>query len=374
MPDMPYSLLRNPDGHFLNGDLTLSAHTGDDGMWTRQGPKLRSAIGDHCLLLSDERPDGLFELRNDQGTAIHNEALFALQSGPAQLPSRHLAELTTTGLTVLHGIMDADAISRFKQQAAENRLHKHPEETPHDGHFWMMQGLSWSVEVARACTHPVALWLLQEYISTKDIHFCHQPVITTLKPARELLGTFPEGGWHSDYPYHPGVFADEIWPDNPVFGAQYNVCIDSFETGNAGTQYVPGSHLRCKPPPLEFNLGGTQMGEGQHKDVRQLLAPAGAALIYDARTWHRACHELNESGKDRIALLNAVAPAWVLPMLDKGPVGASYLASDIPALLSQRQRDDVNRLCNSPPMVAPNDMPVLSERTSQRLPRTWRKP
>ena len=35
--------------------------------------------------------------------------------------------------------------------------------------------------------------------------------------------------------------------------------------------------------------------------VEQVVAPAGAAFIYDARLWHRACPELNESTADRFA-------------------------------------------------------------------------
>jgi ectoine hydroxylase-related dioxygenase (phytanoyl-CoA dioxygenase family) len=104
------------------------------------------------------------------------------------------------------------------------------------------------------------------------------------------------------------------------------------------------------------------MGEGLHKDVKQMIAPAGAALIYDARTWHRACDELNISGQDRVGLLNAVAPTWVLPMMDKRSISDRYLASDAQQALTQRERNDIIRLCHGPIADAPVGMPVLSTR------------
>ncbi len=289
-------------------------------------------------------------------------------AGPTKLPSAHLAELRQNGYTILENILGAAAIERLRKQIADNRKAKHADEADRDGHFWMMDGLAWAPDFVKASVHPLALWLLRTYMSTDDIHFCHQPIITTLRPADALKGTFPEAGWHSDYPYHPGVFPDDHWPESPVFGVQYNVCLDEFRADNAATQFVPGSHRLCKGPPVEFNRGGTRMGEGIHKDVSQFYAPAGAGLIYDARTWHRACHELNVSGKDRIAFLNAVAPAWVRPMIDKTPVGDRYATSEVPGQLTEREREDVERLCNSPTLATPEGMPKLLERRRRRSP------
>ena len=57
------------------------------------------------------------------------------------------------------------------------------------------------------------------------------------------------------------------------------------------------------------------MGEGNHARVVQMEAAEGAAILYDARLWHRQCAELNTSGHDRIALLSALTPGWVPPMI-----------------------------------------------------------
>jgi len=287
---------------------------------------------------------------------------FVLESGPAKLPSYYLEELRQQGYTIMEGMLDPVALQRLKAGADEKRARDHAEEPPTDGFFWMTDGLLWSPEVCRAITNPIALWVIQQYLSTDDIHLCHQPVITTVKPADELLGTFPELGWHSDYPYHPGVFPDDHFPEDPAFGVQFNFCIDDFRADNAGTQFVPGSHALCRRPPPEFNEGGTRMGEGVHKDVQQFQVPAGSALIYDSRTWHRACYELNVSGHDRKAILNAVTPNWVLPMMDKTDMRDRYHGSEMPSLLTDRERQDVERLCNRATQPTPEGMPLLSER------------
>jgi ectoine hydroxylase-related dioxygenase (phytanoyl-CoA dioxygenase family) len=271
-------------------------------------------------------------------------------------------------MVVVEGVMSTDAIASFKAKLADHRARDHADESQYDGQFWIMDSLAWSSEVAKAVAHAGVLALCREYMNTRDIHFCHQPIITTLKPARAWLGTHPEGGWHSDYPYHPGVFPDDVWPQVPPYGVQFNICVDPFTPSTGATQFVPGSHRQCTSPPSEFNSGGTTPGEGAFAAVRQFEAPAGAAIIYDSRTWHRACHELNTSGKDRVAVLNAVAPSWVFPMIDKRPVQAMYEKSSVPGELDERQAREIERLCHTPTMAVPTDAPRLAERrpTSRR--------
>ena len=359
-----YYLCRNTEGELISGRdgaVCLSSVANDECLWRMVGQRLHCAVGDLSLALT--------ALNLEQKTCEVSEVSGALvlQQGPSRLPSELLAELQSQGFTILDNVMDAEAVAQFKERAAATRASNHADETPGDGFFWMMDGLSWSPELCRAVTHPVALWMMQQYLSTEDIHTCHQPVITTAKPADSLLGTYPEGGWHSDYPYHPGVFPNDYWPETTHFGVQFNICINAFEADNAATQFVPGSHILGKGPSNEFNEGGTRMGEGIHQDVRQYIAPAGAALIYDSRTWHRACYELNVCGKDRIAILNAVTPAWVRPMIDKEPVKQLYVDSDIPDALTERERRDIKRLFNSSLLPTPEGMPQLSDRAAKRI-------
>lgn len=278
----------------------------------------------------------------------------------------HLVELEAEGVTVVPDVIDEDSIAALKEKVAAYRREQYPDDAPFDGELRFHSALRFSGEVARAVTHPLALSVLRQYLGTDDIHFGHQPAIIVLKPAKETRGTFPPSGWHSDYPYHPGVFPDEAWPASPPLGAQFNICLDPFTAETGATQYVPGSHREGRWPPAALNESGTRMGEGVHSAVRQLTAPAGSALIYDARTWHRACPELNVSGRDRLAILNAVSPAWVRPMMDKSWLTAEF--SDVPYLdaLDERERRELDRLCHRDTQPTPEGMPRLQERQSAR--------
>ena len=326
----------------------------------------------------------------EDGTPV-NGARFRVIQGPRQTPSSHLDELRSQGFTVVRHVMDDAAIARLKAGISKERAEYHAHETSHDGSFWIVNSLIWSAEVARAASHPVALWIIRQYLRTEEIHFCHQPVITTVKPADLLAGTFPDDGWHTDYPYHPKLLPEDFcgstppltgerpalsyasavgedspaegsWPEHPPLGVQFNICVDAFRADNAATQYVPGSHLSRTRPPRDFNVGGTRMGHGLHAGVRQWLAPAGAAIIYDARMWHRACNELNASGRDRSAILNAVAPSWVRPMMDKTALAGAFPGSPAADGLSERERAEIERLCRRPTRPTPAGMPRLNPR------------
>ncbi|MGB0692882.1 MAG: phytanoyl-CoA dioxygenase family protein [Pseudomonadales bacterium] len=281
---------------------------------------------------------------------------------PSQTALACLNELRETGLTLMPGLLDAAALKRLRA-AAEGQIDKlDPPPPAFDDRFGLPNAIAWSPDACRAITHADALWVIRSYLGTDDIHFCHQPSVTVLRPALELIGQFPEMGWHSDYPYHRDVFPEDRWDDDSVYGVQFNICVDEFRDENGGTQYVPGSHQHKQFPPREFNEGGTRMGVPPHHEVKQLRAPAGAALIYDSRTWHRACPELNLSGKSRMALLNAVAPAWVRPMADKTAGMLAYNEADTASALTSRQRQEITALCGQRQVSVPPDSPELGEK------------
>lgn len=346
-----YSLVKNQDGYFLSAAANK--------------PKFTSNLDDNCIWVHKDNvltcAGNGFEMAYRSGEQIQNQNT-SLYPGSSQLPSKHLAELRNDGLTILDNLLDSDAITRIKSQVEKRRTLNHTDEKPSDGFFWIQGSLYWCLDLVRAISNPVALSIMQEFMQTNQIHFCHPPVITALKPAKELLGTFPDDGWHADYPYHPGVFPDEHWPSEPPLGVQFNICIDPFKKENGGTQYLPGSHHRRHWPPAEFNQGGTRMGVGLHKNVQQFEAPAGSAILYDSRIWHRRCDEANVSGKDRIAILNAVTPSWVRPMADKKPDSDRYQDSAIFHQLSARERHDIDRLLCQDTSATPANRPILSQR------------
>ena len=359
-----YVLVQNAAGELIGatgGKLAATASGDDSCLWRHEGNHLVHVSGLVRMRPNAYETSEVRSLTLDDDTVLEGGP-FRLVDGPEQTPSAHLKELREQGFTVVRNVMDCASITRLKAEAARVRAERHAHESSHDGIFWMMDPLLWSVDVARAAAHPVALWIVRQYMETEEIHFCHQPVLTTAKPADLLRGTFPEKGWHSDYPYHSGVFPQDIWPEHPVFGVQFNVCVDAFREDNAATQYLPGSHLRGMAPTTEFNTGGTRMGRGRHAGVRQWLAPAGSGLIYDARMWHRACIELNISGRDRLAVLNAVAPAFVRPMMDKRPLAEAFAGAPAARGLSGRERVEIERLCCAPTRPTPPGMPRLAYR------------
>ena len=288
------------------------------------------------------------------------------RSDEASWPSRplddYLAELKAKGFTVLDGLIDEPALERIKVATKARIPVLEPPAPDFDDRFGVPDGISWSEDVCNAVTHPAALWLLRAYLGVPAIRFCHQPAMTVLRPAKDLVGKYPEEGWHADYPYHPDVYPDDHWQDESVYGVQFNLCVDAFRLDNGATQYVPGSHLACRWPPRAFNEGGTRMGEGAHQYVRQMVAPAGAALIYDSRTWHRACPELNVSGEDRLAILNAVCPAWVRSMVDKTPGTERYRASRMAERLTPRVREEIEALCHTRVQPVPQGVPEILEK------------
>ena len=274
----------------------------------------------------------------------------------------YLAELREHGYTVLDGVVDSAALGRIREATldASKALAEAPPDF--DDRFGVPNGIAWSRDICRAVTHPGALWVIRSYLETTDIHFCHQPAMTVLRPAKELIGHHPESGWHSDYPYHPDVYPDDRWTDAAIYGVQFNICIDAFRQDNAATQFVPQSHQKQCFPPIEMNRGGTRMGTPPHETVAQMVAPEGAALIYDSRIWHRACPELNVSGMDRLAILNAVCPNWVRPMVDKRPGEEVYIGSDMATNLPSSVAAEIKQLCCTPTQTPPDNAPKILER------------
>ncbi len=205
MAHTDYWMLQDGNGRYLRGDEPASTadHAGDSCMWHLDGTRLRSAVGPttYAIDVVGDAPSGR-RVRLVASEPV-TESIQTLRPGPTRLPSEHLAELRTGGFTVLERLLDAAAVTRVRQEALRQLALQSPEAGPTDGRLGIGGGLAWSVDVARAVTHPVALWLMQEFLGTAHIHYCHAPSVTTMRPAGKLRDTGPPGGWHSEYPYHP---------------------------------------------------------------------------------------------------------------------------------------------------------------------------
>jgi ectoine hydroxylase-related dioxygenase (phytanoyl-CoA dioxygenase family) len=86
--------------------------------------------------------------------------------------------------------------------------------------------------------------------------------------------TGPGGGemlLHADQ-----IFVPEPWSHEPQ-GMNVAWCVDDFTEANGATRFVPGSHRLNRMPGPEEAEGGTVAIE----------APAGAAVIFESRVWHK---------------------------------------------------------------------------------------
>ena len=295
-------------------------------------------------------------------TTDANVALGAHRAGRvAKRPSSILAELEAAGACVLEGAVDAARVARMRRAVARRR-EAEPGAT-HDGYRWD-QGWLGDGDFVAAATHPVVLAVAEAYLGEPLAHLrcLHAPVANTLLPAKTLIGAafggqmrrsasrdeFREistgendeassrGRWHCDYPYHEKF--TERWPARPV-SLQFNLCVDEFRSDNGATLYFPASHRRNRWP-TELNRGATGSSDPMHANKRQFLAPAGSAVLYDSRTWHRRPDELNVSGEARVNVLLAFSHKWMRPMIPYGDEAAKLRGGGaLLGSLTRRERD-----------------------------------
>ena len=116
----------------------------------------------------------------------------------------------------------------------------------------------------------------------------------------------------------------------------------------------------------DINIGGTKIGEGVHRDVVHVEAPAGSAFIYDSRLWHRLAPETNISGKDRAAILCAVTPAWVIPMLERSAFDKAFENSLSKSVLSKRDIRVVEKMVGNGTSFQIQNMNLAKDRKARR--------
>ena len=207
----------------------------------------------------------------------------------------------------------------------------------------------------RMCAHPVMLSVMKEYFGNKEIAYGHTPIVNTMKPVEQAPDLTPGPGWHSDFPYR----GDNMF-DGVNLGIQCNICFDEFREDNGATYFhltedgkSSGWFLNSHPPPemnARFNEEPAADGIGGWlpEGSTQMCAPAGSVIMYDSKTWHRAPPERNVSGADRIAILNAVTPRYIVPMIDmakelENTVQASQ-SGDWASFLTARERREMDMM------------------------------
>ena len=339
-PENHFVFLVAQDGAMLglddSGDLALFDEADDRVIWDRApGGMKHVATGRDISADFDDSP---CTLRLDEGT-------FTIAHGPEKLPSEYLEHLKREGWVCLACILSPDIVDGLQRVAGSDRH----EGAPKIGDMPMVCQHS---AVGRAICEPISLWLIRQYVRTRNLHLGHPANCRSLPP---WDGKRPVQGWHSDIPYIPSaggnVVADR---KGPIKAVQRNVCVSDFTRLNGATAYKLGSHLADTLPPPEWNPArhgpdpAARPYSGPDADV--IEAPAGSIVLYDARTWHRA--GFNRSDRKRAAMLMSFQTADVIPKRDTRPVCRRLHGSPVYRELDARQQREITELMMNQPDVA----------------------
>ena len=360
-PSKHFTLLRAPSGKFLGASdagLSVFDYVDDKAIWelVEDGTAYRHVVTD--LLLEAEgaaSAEGCYlshkgvRLANDGGAADEKGAIFSPGHGPAHLPSAYLRSLKENGWVCLPSILAPDVVEALERMSCTGRWDS---ETYDRSTGAIVKG----VAVARAATEPVSLWLMRQYMRTHEIRFGHPPGFAILAPDD---GERDVQGWHSDFPYHWGIFATrgtgpEIPPHNfpeLVMGVQRNLCVSEFRKENGATCFKLGSHTLGEGPPDEWGPGHIYRQPGYRADhglpyngpdADVVEAPGGSYILYDSRIWHRA--GVNRTKFKRAALLQAVIPVYIVPKTDTSRAYRNFISSPFVEELTSLELQELKAL------------------------------
>lgn len=316
------------------GDLLLCEEADDRVIWDIDPTGLKHVASSRTLTAEIENGQCFVVVEGDTRA-------FSIDHGPEKLPSEYLNHLKQEGWACLTCIL-AEAVVDSLQRVAGSDAYEHlamNNDSPK---------ICQDVAVGQAISEPISLWLIRQYMQTRDLHLGHPPGFAVLRP---YDGESPVQGWHSDIPYIPSVGGNEVADRNgPIKAVQRNVCVSDFKKANGATAYKLGSHTADNPPP-EWNparFGGPPNARpysGPEADVVE--APAGSIVLYDARTWHRA--GFNHSNHKRAAMLQSFQAADVIPKRDTRPACKKWQATPAYEQLNSRQRRDITELLMNQP-------------------------
>ncbi len=340
--------LASPDGR----TLATQSHVDDAALWEAEadgfrhvagGVSLRSraggAAGSVRLSLGDADlgPDG----------APGPVADFIVGHGPEKRPSEYLAAFRETGWVALTCILAADVVEGLQRLGGVDG-YEGAGEAPRD------RQLADGPALARATVEPVSLWLCRQYMRVADIKFGHPPGVTALTPDD---GERPVQGWHGDFPYmwgsdrSPGAYRVPPGADELVLGIQRNICVSDFRLDNGATVFCLASYRAHAVPPAEWGRANETWKPGRRAEhglpyggdeTDVIEAPAGTIILYDARIWHRA--GVNRTNRRRGAVIQAVTPGFIIPFYDTTAPFRSWLASDVPTQMTERERREFENL------------------------------
>ena len=345
-PSVHFTLLRAPNGEFLGASddgLAVFDYVDDKAIWesVEDGTAYRHVVTDLILEVeAANSKEGCYlrhkgaQLAGDGAPVSDEGAIFSAGHGPAHLPSEYLKTLKENGWVCLPSIMSPDDVEELERVSCTGRW-------DHETYDRSKGALVKGAAVARAAAEPVSLWLMRQYMRTNEIRLGHPPGFAILTPDD---GERDVQGWHSDFPYHWGIFATrgtgpEIPPHNfpeLVMGVQRNLCISEFRKENGATCFKLGSHTLGEGPPDEWGPGHSYRQPGYRAahglpyngpDADVVEAPGGSYILYDSRVWHRA--GVNRTARKRAAMLQAVIPVYIVPKTDTSRAYRNFIESPL---------------------------------------------
>jgi ectoine hydroxylase-related dioxygenase (phytanoyl-CoA dioxygenase family) len=349
-------LLVAPDGRWLaspdDSTLAVQSHVDDAALWQAEPDGFRHAVTGVALRSRAGEAAGSVRLSlggADVGAdgAPGPAADFFAGHGPEKRPSEYLAAFRETGWAALTCILAPDVVQGLQRLGGVD-AYESAGDVPRD------QQLAADPALARATVEPVSLWLCRQYMRVADIKLGHPPGVTALTPDD---GERPVQGWHGDFPYmwgsdrSAGAYRVPPGADDLVLGIQRNICVSDFRLENGATVFCLSSYKANAVPPAEWGRANQTWKAGHRAEhglpyggveTDVIEAPAGTIILYDARIWHRA--GLNRTNRRRGAVIQAITPGFIIPFYDTTAPFRSWLASDVPAQLTERERRELETL------------------------------
>lgn len=359
-PSAHFTLLRAPNGEFLGvsntNELSVFGYVDDKAIWEQvEGADAYRHVVTGLQLEAESvgAENGCYLRHNgntlaSDGSVANEGAAFSAGHGPAHLPSEYLESFKQNGWACLPSIITPDVIEELERVSCTGRW----EEGTYDR---SIPPLNETAAVAKIITEPISLWLMREYMQTKEIRLGHSPGFAIL-PKDD--GKRRVQGWHSDFPYLWGIAGSETGNripvhkvDGLVMGVQRNLCVSEFRKENGATCFKLGSHTLGSGPPVEWVNGNTSRQEGHREtkglpytgpDADVVEAPAGSYIVYDSRIWHRA--GVNRTPHKRAAMLQAVIPMYIMPFMDTSRSYKDFIHSPLVEKLTELERKELESI------------------------------
>ena len=240
-PEHHHVFLVAPNGDMLglddSGELTLFDEADDRVIWDRAPGGVRHVATGRVVPADIDEDACTLPLGSDEGT-------FTITHGPEKLPSEYLEHLKREGWVCITCVLSPEIVDGLQRVAGSDRHEGAP--TISDKPMVCQHSA-----VGRAICEPISLWLIRQYVQTRDLHLGHPANCRSLAP---WDGKRAVQGWHSDIPYTLSVGGNVVADrKGPIKAVQRNVCVSDFTRQKGATAYKLGSHLADTLPPPEWN-------------------------------------------------------------------------------------------------------------------------